>query len=93
MSGLGLACLVTSCFTNATYSDVGVWFGIEALHLAAERAPLLSTRHPSQSRAPKVPCLTSFPDPDVHIPLPAGERVPVCWKPVCMQAVLKEKTL
>lgn len=94
MSGLGLICLVTSCFTNVTYSYLGLWLVVYALCLTAEHAPLLSKVTTHRRAEPQgVPCLISFPDPDVHSAPPSGEKVPVCWKPVCTQAVLKEKTL
>jgi len=53
MSGLGLIYLVTSCFTNATHSYVGLWLVFYALCLTAERALLLSTLPPVRELSPR----------------------------------------
>lgn len=94
MSGLGLICLVTSCFTNATCSYVGLWLVTYALCLM-ENVSLFAQQPATHHRveARRLPRLPSFPNCNVHIPPPSGERVPICWKPVCTQAVFKEKTL
>lgn len=46
MSRLGFICLITSWFTNVTYSYVGLWLAIYALCLTAQCAPLLSNLPP-----------------------------------------------
>lgn len=89
MSGLGLTCLVTSCFTNATYSYVGLWIVIFAVCLAAERAlcSAPASRHTAEPQ--RVPCLT----PVFTSLLQHGKGCQSAGKPVCTHAALKEKTL